>query len=417
MTDGNIVWILGSGFSKSLGGPMLSELLTVEGLAGVLARWGGAFEKDLPHKVQHFYAGGAKGFGHMGAVARHWEHAEDFLERLDLASRAQENSPERAVLSAFAEELSGSPWLNKGGLTKDLFREGFERVRLTALKIMAAECCAFLANPDLKSERWQPYVRWVEIMKPNDTVITFNYDRVPELLGLDVPAPGTLFGGRNHKQVEGGLKPKKYPTKVLKLHGSVSWCMTSRGLECHGDEQALLCERSNQLGMATPGPSKREMIDGIVTIETNDNGPVNIQKPLKPLWDAATVAIRDATTIVFVGYRIPPSDAYTRKWLVEALRTNKRMNAATPAGERPFDESLPEATMWQRVENPLVIHTVLGADVNHEHSRRVQGIIDALDHQERVEADPWPMFAEDLMEVVTRERLLPSPDQKQSAER
>jgi hypothetical protein len=408
MTDGRIVWILGAGFSKSLGGPMLSELLTAESLEGVLARWAGAFEKDLPRKVQHFYAGGAKGFSNMGAVARYWEHAEEFLERLDRASRAQDDDPERAVLSAFAEELSGSPWLNKAGFTGSLFREGFERIRLTALKIMAAECCAFLANPDLKSERWHPYVRWVETMSPDDTVITFNYDRVPELLGMDVPTPITLFKPRTFTRAPGGLVPKERPTKVLKLHGSVSWCMTSRGLECHDDQQALYCERSNQLGMATPGPSKREMIDETVTIETDDDGRIGLQKPLKPLWNAAAEAIRDATSIVFVGYRIPPSDAYTRKWLVEALRENKRMKAATPSREALVGNSVPGPMTWVPAVNPLIVHTVLGSDVNHEHSQRVRGILDATDPQQRVEAKQWPMFAEDFLELITRERLLPS---------
>jgi hypothetical protein len=266
---------------------------------------------------------------------------------------------------------------------------------------MAAECCVFLKDSDFKLERWKPYIEWATALTQNDTIITFNYDRVPDLL--------------SKLQTESGRQPFDIPVptnvgeffavpRVLKLHGSVSWHLASQGLAERSDEEALACPHTTQFGMATPGPTKREMIEGTITLPLHGNSKV--QAPLKPLWDAAEIAIREAFTIVIVGYRIPPSDAYTRKWLIDALRTNKRMNSAL--GPRPDNQIVfpgpPPKTL--PAKDPLVVHTILGSNVNHEHSRRLKGMLEEVDPEGRIEVKPWAMFAEDFLAVANRQRLL-----------
>jgi hypothetical protein len=55
-------------------------------------------------------------------------------------------------------------------------------VRTTARRLVAAECAAFLQHVDPTREQWRPYRRWAASLTPNDTVVTFNYDRVLEML-------------------------------------------------------------------------------------------------------------------------------------------------------------------------------------------------------------------------------------------
>jgi hypothetical protein len=86
MADGKIVWILGAGFSKSLGAPLLSELLTPESRERVLMAWPNKFgDHAIARSIVNLYLGGVHGPRHAKPMEKHWEHAEEFLERLDRA--------------------------------------------------------------------------------------------------------------------------------------------------------------------------------------------------------------------------------------------------------------------------------------------------------------------------------------------
>jgi hypothetical protein len=75
------VWILGSGFSRSLGGPLLNELISLGGLRNVMASY--PMADDL-EDVQRMYNDGIAG----GL----WVDAEAFLDRLDVATEHADNS-------------------------------------------------------------------------------------------------------------------------------------------------------------------------------------------------------------------------------------------------------------------------------------------------------------------------------------
>src|SRR4051812_45259845 len=76
------VWILGSGFSKSLGGPLLNDLLTERGRVEIASR----FPKlsDLWGKAHKVYQEHLRN-DEVKAGARLWAHAEEFLDLVDVA--------------------------------------------------------------------------------------------------------------------------------------------------------------------------------------------------------------------------------------------------------------------------------------------------------------------------------------------
>jgi hypothetical protein len=131
----------------------------------------------------------------MGAAGRPsaLEHAEEFLERLDFAKKGTHHARAfGAVLAAFREHLKrradDAARTNRTDLLADIPATGsfletqIAAIRQEALRLAAAEVSGFLKAADPKLERWAPYRQWVKTLAKNDTVITYNYDRVPDLL-------------------------------------------------------------------------------------------------------------------------------------------------------------------------------------------------------------------------------------------
>ncbi len=105
--------------------------------------------------------------------------------------------------------------------------------------------------------------------------------------------------------------------------------------------------------------------------------------------------LRKAQAVVFVGYRFPPSDSLARRFLIESLVGN-------------------ESTY-------LGLHTVLGDDINHPHSRRLHGLLSyAMKRASRTLADgptyrsnelkiynltQHPLWAQDFLDVFEAPHL------------
>ena len=56
---------------------------------------------------------------------------------------------------------------------------------IAARRLLGAECCSFLHSVDVAAERWRPFHRCASQLTGEDTIVTFNYDRVVELVGAD----------------------------------------------------------------------------------------------------------------------------------------------------------------------------------------------------------------------------------------
>jgi hypothetical protein len=405
---GKIVWILGAGFSQSLGAPLLRELFSQAQLDRVLGRYGNVFNSvvDLEslRSITRLYSAGAYEIGHAGAVQTQWRHAEQFLERLDIAA---DNGIERQRLALFCDAINQHEHeTNRYG--KDLFgdmlglydSDCFRTVHLLALKLLAAECCAFLedANPDY--EIWSPYRRWAELLTPQDTVLTFNYDRVPDILSafgkIHIPVPSELLAPQVGQRTTHHAASN---ATVLKLHGCVTWI--DEGAEQGppkivraatldqfrgggvANVAALHCERKAQLAIATPGPTKQRRVD---RIESTTPLTGDAEAGLNWLWQSAQAAIERADAIVVLGYSLPPTDAYTRAWLLRHIKTG------VSNIKNGFDGA----------HRSLPIHIVLGPDIDSPPIFRLASLFENIRGTQVRRARLW---VEDFLSAFDRDEL------------
>jgi len=173
------VWILGAGFSRSLGGPLLTDLFRQESLDDI---------KGIPgcEKIANELIATQGLFNWGRDKAKCWENAEDFLAFIDLAHGAPVDSVKKAKLDAlyFCVQV---PYFDIGA-GKELSRPLSALVREVTPDVvrraLAIECSRFLFDPILADECWLPYMAWAKSLEPSrDRIITFNYDNVLENLG------------------------------------------------------------------------------------------------------------------------------------------------------------------------------------------------------------------------------------------
>lgn len=310
-----IVWVLGAGFSRSLGGPLITSLFT----------------PNSRRQMQHFYPDRNYPLLWRPAVEtafrlyRHglsdeikaWTDPEDFLEKLDVAAQLG---------------LDSSTWADLAGLVGDLGPSAVADlpvISIAARRILAAECSSFLKenHPNTNPERWEPYLTWAKQLTGNDTILTFNYDLVPDRLRqnggkLYICLPRTP---PNHLLGE---------AKVLKLHGSVNWGVTEQSgksnLDIREDDFALTGDHK-EIVIAGPGPQKSQTVDRL----------------LSEIWEKAKEEIVQCDGIVFLGYRFPETDAGARRLFIDAIRKNDKVKfkATVVLGNSPAIQSVVEMLM------------------------------------------------------------------------
>jgi hypothetical protein len=244
-----------------------------------------------------------------------WRDAEEFLDRLDTANAG--GGAQVRLLEAIVDE-------RHAGLARHGEPPRLAPIAVAARRLLAAECSAFLVDANLSSERWEPYTWWAQRRGKQDTIITFNYDLVPEKLAdktnLHVLLPG-------EELAPGNVAP------VLKLHGSVNWKL-EKGQITVADELFALHGPGDEIAIATPGPSKRSMASAF-----------------QHLWTRARSALAKAEAVVFVGYRFPQTDADARRsLLIDGIGANN---------------SVPH----------LALHTVLGPNTNSADSLRLATLL------------------------------------------
>lgn len=413
MTE-KIVWILGAGFSRALGAPLLPQLLTRRSVERARFAFPDVFkpstQRELELGVLELYA--------IGRDLKLWVHAEEFIEALDLIvedadGRGQSGRNDLEFLRDQAIERAGSGPIH----CRDFFRNQeitSRHVRDLALRLVAAECCEFLQGANPRFERWEPYRDWMDSLREDDTVITFNYDRIPDILsmhdvnGNPVGEPRAWIAPPTEAERWNGAAETRSARGplVLKMHGSVDW-IVDRNEDSHRDiirraeprdvvqpECAAVHCNDAQLALATPGPKKQRM--------TAQQGP------LHSIWKLAAMELHAANAIVFLGYRIPPTDAQTLGWLAGRIRGNARVDARgmhRARAEAARNEGQPQLVIEPEPDK-LVVHTVLGPNVGHEDSRRLSGIIGALVSSRDLDVNACPMGAEDFIGLMTRDWLV-----------
>lgn len=305
------VWILGAGFSRPLGGPLLSELFSEA--AGFLLEY------------RHKHPGGilkAEFFEERDGVVNAYKdllnrkriaNAEEFLELLDKGVRREFGSDSRLKV-----ELRGLP-------------QAPELLLEHAKKVLAAECNEFVYDVDVTNdERALPYKRWLKQLTNQDAIVTFNYDTLIEEVAkfcnpLWVPVP---------LQAD---DPNDGKCSVFKLHGSVDWeFIESETVQVTRNKKPYdLVNQGKSIAIAHPGNSKMQL------------SRINFGR----LWDQAKSVLRTADVIHIIGYSMPPSDAYGREFLLDAVRHSDAKRIEIVLGPGASDDKLRLMRMLERASS------------------------------------------------------------------
>jgi hypothetical protein len=293
------VWILGSGFSYSLGGPLLGDLFRMRAFADDQADYP---EERFPGLAFELFE--SRCVFRAGVKDAMWKNAEDFLAYLDDAFEGSVSRRKKVLQLSDHVSREDSRKVVPGeplGSTVAAFKQ---QGNVLVRRALAAECSTFLREIDPSDERWEPYKEWVMSLSPEyDTIITFNYDRALTL------ADRYAHGSSPHLKTllpHECAPPPADRVPVLKLHGSVDWALDAAGGCSEADANALLAVPSCDIALAAPGRTKATSVAGY----------------LRPLWHFARKRLEHASHIVLVGYSIPATDAMARMMLQQAIRVD-----------------------------------------------------------------------------------------------
>jgi hypothetical protein len=145
----------------------------------------------------------------------------------------------------------------------------------------------------------------------SDAIITFNYDLLPEasLSRLRIPFNYGIPQTSTYKHESAemlSLDDSDRVLKVLKLHGSVNWALEpspNQRVFVYGNHDAL--REAGDTPLLLP-PTWRKDITG----------------SLSSVWDAAVLALRSATRVAIIGYSIPVTDQHFKYLLAAGLQNN-----------------------------------------------------------------------------------------------
>lgn len=287
------VWILGAGFSRSLGAPLLAGLFRQQHFSDLKAGLG----DDL---LAANLAWTQALFNHGKDVEHLWDDGEEFLSFVDAAT-GDEVAPDwdpakRAELMGLLQRghyLNGE---NRGRLIGFTQSSHFESCvkdpAKTVRRALALETSRFLRNVKGEDERWQPYRKWAESLNPeHDSIVTFNYDTLLESLGK----PFHVFMPSSTTVPDGAVP-------VFKLHGSADWETDENlAVKCVRNKNAI--DHNVPLAIAAPGRSKGAITGSL----------------FHDVWKAAKIKLREAAEIVVIGYSFPKTDALARMTLLDAI--------------------------------------------------------------------------------------------------
>ncbi len=181
------IYILGSGFSKSAGLPLGTELFE-QILNG--AKKTRIYENILKNDIERFldYNRYAKG----NPINEKDIYLEDFISFLDIEH-----------------------YLKLAG--KDHWSDSGNRSQIAIKNIIAN----LLHRMPAEVENWELYESFGRSLRPGDIIITFNYDTVVETV-LDAIGVRYVFSPDEYRRSRNDLHEIK-PILILKLHGSLDW--------------------------------------------------------------------------------------------------------------------------------------------------------------------------------------------------
>jgi hypothetical protein len=291
MQEGNksSVWIIGAGFSRHAGGPLMNELFNCKFNEDFENESASDREKlQLVAYIYRLY--GPKEYRRSNETSSLvlWNNPEQFLEMLETDYPVSYGTSNRFPIS---------------------------QVRPFAHRRLCHEVNHYIKSISNQPncDRLAPYRYWISKIGKQDTIVSFNYDTLVEktadIEGVFVYTP----------------LPKHTPTKgklnLLKLHGSVDWNEDGKRIEDEKDTSPRF--------IATPGAAK-----GTRTTSLCNH------------WQFASEAIANAECVYILGYRFPESDSIALMRLLHPMRENKSIHVKVVLG---IHTESPEVTRLKRL--------------------------------------------------------------------
>jgi len=358
--EAQTVWILGAGFSRALGGPLLSDLFRLEPWRHLTQEFP---ESDFPGLATELWA--SKVIFNYGKDRQYWDNAEKFLATAEnafvtgLPEEEGDLNRRRAVFIARASDAlqqlqhhvevglpSDKTWEERWRALCATFRE---RAHLRIRRALAAECMRFCAAP--YTEVWEPYRAWAKSLRGGrDHLLTFNYDCAVEisfkLCVRDGESPKPVLDVPLDHRAHGVLlsdDDKSELVRLLKIHGSADWELLNEtqvgsrvGRRDSGalGHIAVLKDENARLAIGAPGAAKARFV--------TQSGSA--------ILESAGRAIRGARHLVILGYSLPGSDELVKKLLLGNL------------GQGDAD-------------NTVHVHVVLGPELESAPIRRFRALL------------------------------------------
>lgn len=408
-TGRNVVWVLGAGFSRPLGGPLLYDFFRPELHEKLKARYSTsvhwtAFHEGLCRLSRAYFGINVPAVQPSDNTPRGtpWRNPEEFIEYMELA--AQGDAAAAAVLQASYARASMSS-----------YPFDIPAHARAAKKYLALCCWEFLDGADCKTERWAPYRAWAERLDPNaDAVITFNYDTVCEQvlqhMGEQVPSYGLRAPWCVPRE---GEEHAEGSDRHLKLHGSCSWYVAP--------EQAANALCFSMATGDTPSKMLLESPHAVPAIAVPGPDKVGLAGRLfKRHWERAEEPLKTANTIVFVGYRFPESDNEAKRRLLGAIAQNRshELSVHIVLGPKRDDdvirlEGLLDWCLLKRTKlSPSQAQKLAGGRGLLEQAHHISGHVPGMDE----ELKSWygktlacvvhqPLWSQDFLGVFQRHNL------------
>jgi len=307
--SGDTVLILGAGFSKPAGGPLLRDLLTPK-----FRQKSAANPEALEALVR------------LQADRRQDPRSSESLETLftEILRMARTRGPMSA-----ADERWEAGWL------------------LQSLTIHLASVCGEL-RVRRRSRLWNTYteyLRWLRKDSRSLAIVTFNYDLLLEHLLDDIEV---RFEYGKHSGIEYDDASRRrtirrsllHPrVQVLKLHGSANWgvCRGCRKARAPDDMVVAFEKAYVPLRRKTcPQCKDKPMESGIIPPILEKSGE---SRHTGPVWLAARQALRRAREIVVIGYSLPQSDSEALSLLEEIAPPPSRPRITLVCGPKGAPET------------------------------------------------------------------------------
>lgn len=199
------------------------------------------------------------------------------------------------------------------------------RPRLIAMITNAFLYCEFRLQQEFRkgqrAEAACTLQNWADVVRPRDTIITFNWDILHEaaLWRAHKWHYADGYGFECHDAPNAGGSP----VKVLKLHGSVNWAQAVPA-DCQPDIE----HKADFFQNGRDGPKSFEKHLGQLNLGKNLITPsylknISDNRLLIDIWGQALSALREATEVVSIGYSLNPADALARVLISLGLSQNR----------------------------------------------------------------------------------------------